>query len=701
MKSNSYPVRHALMFFALLYSSFLFSQWTSNGPYGGTCRSLIKHGSSIFAGTNNGVFRSDDNGTNWNFTSNKLEMQHIYDLLSVGSELFATTNGAGVFVSSDMGANWSPRNNGLGDVFAFSLFKSSAGMFVGTSSGVFFSSNNGGQWISANTGISGGLVARSWAQMGDTVFAGTYGGGLYRSSNNGQSWTQVANGFPSGFPSTYVYALYTNGDTILAGTSGGLSRSVNRGVSWSAYGSGIPQGNHLFSIVRIAGSLVASSPAVGIYVSQNGGATWAVSNTGIQEWDTPTTMPAYEWINELFVNNGVVLAASDEGMYRSSDNGASWSYSDEGITAQYIGGLGVTSGVVLAGTPASGVYRTSNKGQSWQRTNSGLPAATVRQVAANSTYAFAALYNFNVYRSSDQGANWTSASNGLPNGAFAMVATDARIAALVPAPPPASERLYHSLDNGMTWSQLPATHPGMSALELRGQRIYVGTKNGMLLYSDNEGQAWNDISGYLPDVQVTTILALDTVVYVGTAGMGIYRVTNNGANMYYSGEGLASNWISDIDLAEGILFCSTFGGGVNASTNGGNSWFKVDDGMMEDNATCLAHDDDHLYAGTQSRVYQAGEEDDFFDNVRILAGLDKFSGSPANGIYPNPSTGMLKLSTSGEVNVTIFNNTGQLVFSSCVTGNGSIDLSDLPRGLYFVEVNDGSTLHSYKIVLTE
>ena len=81
-------------------------------------------------------------------------------------------------------------------------------------------------------------------------------------------------------------------------------------------------------------------------------------------------------------------------------------------------------------------------------------------------------------------------------------------------------------------------------------------------------------------------------------------------------------------------------------------------------------------------------------------GVDKLNtGSIAVKIWPNPSHGTFYIETvNGEqiVNVTVLNNIGVAVYNSSyiATNNYSLDLNNLPKGLYFVRVktNEGSAV---------
>ena len=69
-------------------------------------------GESIFAGTNDGVYRSTDEGKTWSATNAGIGYQ-VEGITRLGPYLFAATTGEGIFRSSDCGISWSEADSGL------------------------------------------------------------------------------------------------------------------------------------------------------------------------------------------------------------------------------------------------------------------------------------------------------------------------------------------------------------------------------------------------------------------------------------------------------------------------------------------------------------------------------------------------------------------------------------------------------------
>jgi hypothetical protein len=158
---------------------------------------LTVNGNHLFAGTEGGVYRSTDNGSNW--TQAGLTQNHINALTVIGDQVFAGT-GSGVFLTTNNGADWNAVNNGLTNSTVLSFARSDSGLFAGTWGGVFFLRNKSDIWTAVNTGLQF-LGVPSLVLSGSDLFAGTGAGGVWRrplselnisvtvmSPNGGENW---------------------------------------------------------------------------------------------------------------------------------------------------------------------------------------------------------------------------------------------------------------------------------------------------------------------------------------------------------------------------------------------------------------------------------------------------------------------------------------------------------------------------------
>ena len=136
--------------------------WTSYGPEGGIINALAIDPvtpSTLYAGTEGGVFKTTDGGANWSAVSTGLTHTNVLALAldpATPTTLYAGTYG-GVFKSTDGGANWSAVNTGLTDntvnILAIDPTTPTT-LYAGTGDGIFKSTNGGGDWSAVNTGLA-------------------------------------------------------------------------------------------------------------------------------------------------------------------------------------------------------------------------------------------------------------------------------------------------------------------------------------------------------------------------------------------------------------------------------------------------------------------------------------------------------------------------------------------------------------------
>jgi hypothetical protein len=94
-----------------------------------------------------------------------------------------------------------------------------------------------------------------------------------------------------------------------------------------------------------------------------------------------------------------------------------------------------------------------------------------------------------------------------------------------------------------------------------------------------------------------------------------------------------------------------------------------------------------------------------FDNL-ITSFTEKASESTFLNFYPNPTTGKFKIqsdqNTSNKINLKIYNLLGEKIFEKSdfnPQSSNEIDLSNSPKGIYLIKINDGENRYSKKVVI--
>ncbi len=297
-----------------LGATTLHAQWVlTNGP-GALC--LTVSGTNLFAGNENGVFLSKDNGTTWSAENDGFSDNNLYvgSLAASGTNLLAV-NGDTVYLSTNNGRTWTAENAGVSTQIT-SLAVSGSNLLVGSEyreevdicgdtaeyGGVFFSTDKGTNWTAANAGLPAYNAPLAFAVSGTNLFAGTDGSGVYLSTNNGQSW-KSAN---TGMTTAHVYALAVSGTNIFAGTGSGIFLSTDGGSSWDSVSIGLPSSTIVVSLV-VSGTNLFAATNSGVFLSTNSGASWTEENTGL---------PANSYGLSLAVIGANLFVTTGPGVYR-------------------------------------------------------------------------------------------------------------------------------------------------------------------------------------------------------------------------------------------------------------------------------------------------------------------------------------------------------------------------------------------------
>ncbi|NWG76061.1 MAG: hypothetical protein HXY24_15920, partial [Rubrivivax sp.] len=309
------------------------NEWTWLGPYGGKINTLAvdpQTPSTIYAGTDVGIFKSTDGGTNWTVINKGLTNLDIIVLAidpKAPQTIYAGTNGGGLFKSSDGGANWAAANIGLTNLKIQSLAidpVASSTLFAGTEGGVFKSTDRGAGWVLAGSGFRSDniLSLTITPQNPSIVYAGTLSG-LYKTTDGGATWASTG-WYLIGRLISSIIIHPANSSTLYAAGGDGIFLSGDGGVNWDYILRQSTTKTYLRGLV-----MNPQSPSI-LYAFEEGSIypplTYKSTDGGVN-WTTLDSLSGKEVKLALNPASSSVLYAGTktEGLLKSTNEGASWS----------------------------------------------------------------------------------------------------------------------------------------------------------------------------------------------------------------------------------------------------------------------------------------------------------------------------------------------------------------------------------------
>jgi hypothetical protein len=772
----------ALIWMTVISGTASGQAWVSNGPFGGAIPVLAVDPTTpttIYAGTSgSGIFKSTNSGGNWTAINNGLLFgadganpppSLIIEALAVDpltpTTLYAGTDG-GLFRSTDGGGSWSfvtmtvsgiPIMETIIGVVAIDP-KTPTTIYAASpygppGGGLFKSTDAGATWTALKQGLPA-YGTLPWVSIlvidpltPTTLYAVAVASGfgnvsdVFKSTDGGASWTSASTGQPGTgvyslaiAPTTPTSTLYA---TVAPSTGGGLGvfKSTNGGTTWSVVNSGL-----IWSVAvdpAAPTTVYAGNPNGPLYKSTDGGTSWTTITSPNNQFGNFLSTFAFGInlpIPSTIYASGVYESG---GVYKSMDAGTSWSTVSSGLSRTNISSLAIdpkTPTTIYAGTgdgSGGGVFKSTDGGGSWTAAGSGLPNSPI--IGANSliidpstpTTLYVAGNGIHggvggVFKSTDGGGSWSAAGSGLPFGVQSL--------AINPATPTTiyvgASGVFQSTNGGGSWTPVNTgltvngAIPTVTALAINPvtpTTIYamaVASVGIVLFKSANGGGSWTAVNttAATSGFSATNVLAIDpvtptTMYYVvrcsGTScSSTLVKSTDGGAswstlNIPGNVDAFAIDPTNSATLYAGLSDTGHSGSaGVLESTDGGQTWSPIDAGFTLNSVQALAIDarGSNIFAGTSGGVYST------LAGTRPAQTTTTLASSP-NPSAPGQSVTFTATVTSGSGTPTgtavftywgkLYTNDGGLLgccypfllgTGQIIAGVGSLSVSSLPIG---------------------
>jgi photosystem II stability/assembly factor-like uncharacterized protein len=303
---------------------------------------FLVDGGSVYATSFTLLMKSDLSTANWTQVNFTQDIDYVFTVCSKGSSIYVGTN-RGVFFSSNQGSTWSDANNGIFPVSVEALQYFQGKLFAGAS--IYGVSSYDNSWTYSGLPLFNSLDLE--ADGSDLYAATDYG--IWKSSDTGTTWNILS---PVNGPlPSFIYKIEVS-DSLILGAVGqyGVLRSGDFGNTWTAENTGMLN-VQVNSVVVSGTNIIVGSYNDGLYISTDAGLTW-----------TQAAAPG-EFITDVTTigNNVFASSYSVNGNFLSTDNGLTWSNVTSGIYDEL-----TTSGNLIIGSTIGYIEVSRDSGQTFQ-----------------------------------------------------------------------------------------------------------------------------------------------------------------------------------------------------------------------------------------------------------------------------------------------------------------------------------------------
>lgn len=383
------------------------------------------------------------------------------------------------------------------------------------------------------------------------VYAASHQTGPLRTSDFGDSWKFIRAGVGDYSSRAFAANPLTLGKVYMGTWSTyGLYRTLNRGDNW---GIGYPQdyfpllGNaKIYQIgmnPQYPSEIYLATYSRGVIKTNNDGQSWFLSGL----FDTP--------LYSVLVNPPEVFVGSvGDGLYRSEDSGATWVRSQSGLQNATITGIVVQpdwDGLLFTSLDGGGVKYAEQHGRNWVDASNGLITKIVNALVAHPTDTdrmYALTDSAGLFRWDMAEGFWRQLVVGLP----APILLETEPSGYSPEHPFAG---HQSLE----WSFDPPTQPDPQSPDLNYASLfslgfqpsnpsimYLGTQNQGIYLSLDGGLSWRQKGLLSRSVHAVVCVGESTAYAAATATTspgGVFLTTDYGNNWTHIGLGHLSVYV--------------------------------------------------------------------------------------------------------------------------------------------------------------
>ncbi len=479
---------------------------------------LISPTGSFLAGTRNGIIRSDNGGTSWTqvFSPPGEKVRALQ--IDASGMLYAGGSTGLLYRSDDDGRNWDIAVSGLINSSIHALaFDTQDLLLIGTGQGILRSTDKGLSWTRPLVDRNNLIQRFAFGKDGE-LFAGSIRG-LFVSHDRGASW-QLLSGLHKEYAITGI--VPGQGQEILISSSnrlpGSLLRSTDQGTHWDVL-SVDRTTSVIYSIAALAGgTIVTQSGSHGIFRTIDGG----------KNWDLLIHGAPFNRLIGARQSGEFLFAASPDTLLRSIDQGRSWQRTFPPLIPMEITTIfnDNRSGLLVASK--NRLLRSSDGGDNWYEITAIPEGQSIRGLAwGPDNWVYAGAERIGILASQDNGNTWTMFASRFIGVPLNALLADHRNHVIVLL----NNGFHRSSDEGRSWQFIsegirlvePEADRFNALLLLPTGALLAATNKG-IFHSPDDGVNWRDISEGIPDPNVFSLsISTNGVLYAGTMGHGVFR----------------------------------------------------------------------------------------------------------------------------------------------------------------------------------
>jgi photosystem II stability/assembly factor-like uncharacterized protein len=319
-----------------------------------------------------------------------------------------------------------------------------------------------------------------------------------------------------------------------------------------------------------------------------------VANSQGQLWEN-LNGPKGGLINSIIRNKTDLFCAGNGGVFVSSDNGENWKCL--GLRNEAIIKISIISSYLFA-ISNNGCYRNSIGDSVWFKVKNG----SWQSLYGKDSVVFIGADYSGIYRSFDFGNTWTEVNNGINNRAIVSLYITSNNIVLASAAGASGSGVFRSTNMGDDWERID---PYQFAWNFYGITEYENTlyafdfSNSAKIYKSNDwGITWSmPPNSTNPSDIIQSIYSDNRGIYVGVYSFGVFKTTNEGEGWIKLNNGLNNKNVFSFVSSDSQIFAATYDG-IYRANKSHYQWEKKSNGINNCWVTSLATFSNKLLIGT-------------------------------------------------------------------------------------------------------